>query len=221
MPGTRILACLLPLMFLPSIAEAGLLFYGDMYAQFGSSGTPRLAETYAVTPLLGHDNFKVSMKVGDSVSITAADGDVFSYNAGLATNGLVDFLQGFVEVPGAGAAFSMKEPTSFLEEAIIEEFRFTLDAFHYQTPGFDLNRNGNWTDYIVMGTLEIFGQGDPISVFPRPEKDLTPHFACVSSSRFTCPENSDPAPVPEPATFALFGSALAAMSFRKLRNYPK
>jgi hypothetical protein len=35
------------------------------------------------------------MKVGDTVSITAADGGVFDYNVGLLTNGHADYIASF------------------------------------------------------------------------------------------------------------------------------
>ena len=203
------------------VAQAAPLFYDYMDARFGVAYGPFLGDTYAVTPLQAPGLLPVyQMKVGDSVSITAADGDVFDYNVGLLTNAHADFVASFYDVGGAGAAGGFVDTPSLLEGRTIEEFRFTLDAFYYQSPGFDENHDGTWTDYLVLATLEVFGQGDPVSVFPRPPRDLSPEFTCVSTSHFTCPADGTPeaSPVPEPASFALVGGGLAFVAFRRCKR---
>jgi hypothetical protein len=209
------------LSLLPTgVVQAAPLFYNYMDTQFGAVGSPFPGDTYAVTPLQAPGPLTIyQMKVGDTVSITAADGDVFDYNVGLLTNGSADFIASFFRVAGAGAAGGFADSPSLLAGRTIDEFRFTLDALYSQSPGFDLNGDGNWTDYLVLATLEVFGQGDPVSVFPAPPRDLTPHFVCVSTSHFTCPADgttSEPSPIPEPASIALLGSGLAFLAFRRV-----
>src|SRR5215468_2477029 len=97
----RRLATFLLVVGFPVTANAAPLFYAYMDVEFGAIGDPRLASTYDVTPLQGPDSLTFQMKVGDTVSITAADGSIFAYNADLVTNGSRDFLSSFFSVPGA------------------------------------------------------------------------------------------------------------------------
>jgi hypothetical protein len=205
------------------VVQAEPLFYDYMDARFGVAAEPIMGDTFMVTPLQAPGLLPVyQMKVGDTVSITAADGDVFDYNVGLLTNGHADYIASFYQVSGGGAAGGFTDAPSLLEGRTIEEFRFTLDAFYYQSPGFDVNHDGIWTDYLVLATLEVFGQGDPVSVFPQPQRDLSPHFICQSTSHFTCPADGttpEPSPIPEPVSIALVGSGLAFLTLRRTRTH--
>jgi hypothetical protein len=204
-----------------SVAHAEPLFYDYMDARFGVAAGPFLGDTFAVTPLQAPGLLPVyQMKIGDTVSITAADGDVFDYNVGLLTNTSADVIASFYQVGGAGSAGGFTDAPSLLAGRTIEEFRFTLDAFYHQSPGFDENHDGIWTDYLVLATLEVFGEGVPVSVFPRPQRDLSPNFICVSTSHFTCPGDGTPeaSPIPEPLSIALVGSGLAFLALRRART---
>ena len=201
----------------PATARANPLFYDYMDSQFGLAGAPFLGDTFSITPLQAPGLLPVyQMKVGDTVSITAADGDVFDYNVALLTNSHADFIASFYQVGGGGAAGGFVDTASLLAGRTIEEFRFTLDAFYHQSPGFDENHDGSWTDYLVLATLEVFGEGDPVSVFPQPPRDLSPNFVCHSTSHFTCPTDGMPSPVPEPASLALVCGGLAVLASSRL-----
>ena len=99
----------------PATARANPLFYDYMDSQFGLAGAPFLGDTFSITPLQAPGLLPVyQMKVGDTVSITAADGDVFDYNVALLTNSHADFIASFYQVGGGGAAGGFVDTASLL-----------------------------------------------------------------------------------------------------------
>src|SRR5262249_18338938 len=129
-----------------------------------------------------------TLHAGQSLSLTAADGAVFTDAVASITNGTADFLGWYFDWEGIGLGTGGMREAGFFHDDLsglsgidlnglgIDEIRLTLDAFYFRTPGVDLNGDGNWTDYSLLTTFEVFGSGTPISPLPMPPRDLTPVF---------------------------------------------
>lgn len=130
-------------------------------------------------------------------SSTAATDSGFNAFAGLLTNGIDDILLIGV-TSGFGTSYSGGFESGLFfgnpnlangidfEGSIIDSFYLRFDTLKIETPGLDLNGDGNWTDVYVQGVFSI-------NDFP-----------------------AQPAKVPEPSTILLLGlGGLVAFFKRK------